>query len=243
MATLYDGYSSVVISRGNRRAGPPVRRNTSDTSALQLAAVRLPGTTASTRRCSGSIATWSQLSPTRSSPASPGPTLSCFFATNDHFSSICTSAVRGGKGEQLVVQRLRLPAGLEGQPADRLAVDPRQPGGLPLAAPLGQVLQHRDRRLRRQPGVEQRRALALAEAGLAGAAVQQAERLALAVGAAHREVPHAPPAVQGAPRILAAETRKVLHRVVHDRPSPWPSPRPPHLTPPAGSFNLRGPPA
>src|SRR5215207_7126603 len=206
MATLYDGYSSAVISRGSRPAGPPVRRNTSPTRLLQLAAVRLPGTTASTRRCSGSMATWSQLSPFSASAGSAAASqFSCFFATNDHFSSICTSTVRGGKGDQLVVQRLGVRARLEGQPPDRLAVHLGQPRRLPLPAPVGQVLQHRHRLPRRQPGVEQRRALALAEAGLARAAVQQPERPGLAVSAAHAEVPRPAAAAEGAVGVVAAE--------------------------------------
>lgn len=102
-------------------------------------------------RCSGSNATWSQQSPCQRSSA---PQLACFFPTKDHFSSICTSRVRGGKSDQFFMQRLGLIAREFRQPAHRTAVDLYQSTGLANPAPLGDVIQNRHRLVPRQAAVE-----------------------------------------------------------------------------------------
>jgi hypothetical protein len=105
-------------------------------------------------------------------------------ATNDHFSSNCTSWVSGGKAHQLVVELLGVAAGLEGEADDGVLADPDQAGGLADADALGEVGQDGEGLVGGQAGVEQGRALALGEAGLAGLAVQQAA-LVLAVAGAN----------------------------------------------------------
>src|SRR5690606_18688599 len=130
---------------------------------------------------------------------------------NDHFSSNWTSAVRGGKLHEFVVG---VPGVLAGDPAvtrDRVGGDPAEPPGLPHAAALGDVLQHRLDLLRSEPGVEQGGALALGEAGLAGAAAEHPPRLPRPVAVGHGQVSGPPLAVVGAPGIQAAEAREVVH--------------------------------
>src|SRR4051794_7424121 len=103
---------------------------------------------------------------------------------------------------------------LAGDPAvacDRVGGDPAEPPGLPHAAPLGDVLQHRLGLLRGEPGVEQRGALALGEAGLAGAAAEHPPRLPRAVAVGYGQVSDPSLAVVGAPGIQAAEAREVVH--------------------------------
>src|ERR687889_244665 len=136
---------------------PPVRRLKSSTTATTLSAVRSPGTTLTTNRLSASIATWSQVSPLRSSAGSSGSLFFSFLATKAHFSSNWTSRVRGGKLDQFVVQVAGVLAGDPAQAADRAAIHLAEPTGLSDAAPLGDVLQDRFDRLRRQSRVEQGR--------------------------------------------------------------------------------------
>src|SRR5262249_13234535 len=93
--------------------------------------------------------------------------------------------------------------------------DGDEAAGLADADPRGDVLQDGHDLVPGQPGVEQRRALALGEARLAGAAVPQAAPLP-AVAHAHRQVAVPAPAVVGARLVRAAEAAQV---VVHDRPS------------------------
>src|SRR3954471_11815700 len=119
---------------------PPVRRLKSSTTATTLSVVRLPGTTLTTSRLSASIATWSQVSPLRSSAGSSGSQFFSFLATKDHFSSNWTSRVRGGKPDQLVVEVAGVPAGELAQAADGAAVHLAESPGLADAAPLGDVL-------------------------------------------------------------------------------------------------------
>src|SRR5512135_3106090 len=135
---------------------PAVRRLTSSITATTFSAVRSPGTTLTTNRLSASIATWSQVSPLRSSAGSAGSQFFVFLATKAHFSSNWTSRVRGGKPDQLVVEVEGLLAGQAAQAADRAAVHLAEPAGLADAAPLGDVLQHRFGLPRWQTGVEQR---------------------------------------------------------------------------------------
>src|SRR3954451_17249695 len=139
---------------------PPVRRLKSSTTATTLSVVRSPGTTLTTNRLSASIATWSQVSPLRRSSGSSGSQFFSFLATKDHFSSNWTSRVRGGKGDQLVVEVAGVLAGDPAVAADGAPIHPAEPAGLADAAPLGDVLQDRFDLLLRQPGVEQGRPLA-----------------------------------------------------------------------------------
>jgi hypothetical protein len=105
------------------------------------------------------------VSPLRSSAGSSRSRLASFLATNAHFSSNWTSRVRGGNGDQLVVEVAGLRAGQAAVAADRAAVHLAEPAGLADAAALGDVLRDRFGLPGRLPGVEQRRAPALGEAG------------------------------------------------------------------------------
>src|SRR3954467_14567969 len=108
---------------------PPVRRYTSSTAFLQFSAVRAPGTTTSSRRCSGSTAVWSQSSPRPSSAGSSGSHDFSFLAIKFHFSSSCTSRVPGGKGDEPVVQVLGLVAGEGDVAGDGVPGDASEAGG------------------------------------------------------------------------------------------------------------------
>src|SRR5579871_1152522 len=87
----------------------------------------------------------------------------------------------------------------------RVAVHADQPGRGPHARAVGEVLDEGRGLLRRQPGAVKRGALALGEAGLAGAAVEQPILPGLAVMAADTQVAVAPLAVVGAIGAQAAE--------------------------------------
>jgi hypothetical protein len=134
-----------------------------------------------------------------------------FLATKDHFSSNWTSRVRGGKGDQLVVQVAGVLAGGSAQAADGAPIHLAEPAGLADTAPLGDVLQDRFDLLRGQPSVEQGRPLPLGEAGLAGPTAEHSPLLARAVSAGHREISGPPLAMFGAVGIQAAEAREVVH--------------------------------
>jgi hypothetical protein len=99
--------------------------------------------------------------------------------------------------------------GEEGKPRDRVLVDPDQPCGLADATALGQVLQDCEDLVVGQFGVEQRRALELGEAGLAGPAVEQPVSC-LAEVVDDQEVVPAPLAVGVAVGVLAAEAAEVV---------------------------------
>src|SRR6266567_8902276 len=109
---------------------PPVRSLKSFTSRWVCSSVRLPATTLTTRRCSGSKATWSQLSPCRASPGLSGSQCFSFLPTKDHFSSNCTSRVFGGKSHDLVVDVLGVLAGDRGEAHRRVLVDADEAAGL-----------------------------------------------------------------------------------------------------------------
>src|SRR5262245_39357232 len=135
-----------------------------------FSAVRLPGTTATTRRWSGPNATWSQQSPLRASAGLERSQFASSLATKAHCSSHWTSRVRGGSGDQLVVQGRGVGPGLAAVASDGLAMHADQPPGLAQADALGEVVHHRDGRLIGQVRAEQRRPLALGGPGLADAA-------------------------------------------------------------------------
>ena len=92
----------------------------------------------------------------------------------------------------------------------RVAVHPDQPGGRPDAAPLGEVLEERDRLVLRQLRAEQGRPFPLGEPSATGAAIKQPMLLLLAVTAADRQVAAPALAVVGAPLVLATEAGKVF---------------------------------
>jgi hypothetical protein len=132
-------------------------------------------------------------------------------ATNDHFSSNWSSVVRGGEGDQLVVGRPCVAAGLAGVAGHRVAVDPHQAFGLADAAPLLEVLEDGGGLFLGQMRTEQRGALAFGEAIAAGSASEEADRGVLAVASGDGEVIAAPEAVLGTLGIQAAESREVVH--------------------------------
>ena len=90
-------------------------------------------------------------------------------------------------------------------------MDADQASGLADAAALVEVLEHGEGLLLGEMAVEQGRALALGEAGLAGVAVEQADVVLLAVAVADREVAGVASAVEGAVGVLAAEASEVVH--------------------------------
>jgi len=134
-----------------------------------------------------------------------------FLATNDHFSSNWSSVVRGGEGDQLVVGRHGVDAGLAGIAGHGVAVDAHEAFGLADAASLGEVLQDGGGLLLGQMRTEQRGALAFGETIAAGAASEEADRVVLAVATGDREVLAAPDAVLGTSGIQAAESSEVVH--------------------------------
>src|SRR5438552_5114725 len=205
----YAGYSSDVIRFMSR---PPVRFLKSSTNSCVCVSVRLPGTTLTTRRCSGSKATWSQWSPSSPAEGSSGRQCFSFLATNDHFSSNCTSRVSGGKSHALVVDVLGLLARDQGQPHHRVFVDSDEAAGLTHAATFLQMLEDRERFLLGEFAVIQGGAFALGEAFLTGAAGEHTAFLVGAITEAHADVIQAAAAVVGALRILAAEDFQVVHR-------------------------------
>jgi hypothetical protein len=102
------------------------------------------------------------------------------------------------------VEPAGVPAGEPGIAGDGVLADAGQPTGLADAAAVGQVGEDGGGRLRRQAGVEQRGALALGEAGLAGAAAEQAAPLG-AVAHGYGEVAVPALAVVGAVGVQAAK--------------------------------------
>src|SRR5262249_46893864 len=94
-----------------------------------------------------------------------------------------------------------------------MTVHPTEASGLADATPLVEVLHDGVDPLGGEPGPEEDRALALGEAGLAGAAAEHAPRLVGAVATGHREVSRPAFAVVGARGIQATEPREVVHDV------------------------------
>jgi hypothetical protein len=142
-------------------------------------------------------------------------------ATNDQASSSWTSRVRGGKSHELVVSVVGVIAGGSGQPDDGIAMGPDEATGLSDAVALGEVLEDGAGLLLGHAAVEQRGALALGEAGLAGLTVEEPDMLALAVAAADGEVAVAASPVEGTFRVLAAEAREVVHTEEASRLAGW----------------------
>jgi hypothetical protein len=164
-----------------------------------------------TNRLSASIATWSQVSPLRSWAGSLGSQFFSFLATNAHFSSNWTSQVFGGKSDEFVVEVAGVIPGDPAQAADRAAIDLAKSSGLADAAPLGDVVEDRLKRLGRKPGVEVRRPLPLGKTDLADAAPEHSPLLLGAVATGHGEISGSPLSMLGAVGIEAAEAREVIH--------------------------------
>jgi len=94
---------------------------------------------------------------------------------------------------------------------DRLTVHPYPAAGLADPTALSNMAQHRYHLGLRQPGLEERRALALGEARVAGSAVQQPQPLVLTVVHADGQVTCPPFAVVGTPGPLTAKSCEVVH--------------------------------
>jgi hypothetical protein len=110
------------------------------------------------------------------------------------------------------VELASVTAGPEAITDHRVLADACQPAGLANATAIGQVSQHGPGLVVGQAAVEQRRAFALGEAGLAALAVQQAALL-LAVVTAHRQVALSALAIVRASGVLAAEAAQIIvHR-------------------------------
>jgi hypothetical protein len=141
-------------------------------------------------------------------------------ATKDHFSSNWTSRVFGGKSHALVVDVPGVAAGLQGQADHRVFVDAAKAAGLADADALLEVGQDGDGLVFGEAAVEQGRALALAEAVLAGPAGQIAPLFTRAVAEGDAEVAQAAPAVVGALGALAAEGLEVFHGASYRKQEP-----------------------
>jgi hypothetical protein len=130
-------------------------------------------------------------------------------ATKDHFSSNCTSRVRGGKSHEFVVELLGVVAGHQGVAADGVLADADQPTGLADADAFGEVSEEGGGLVGAEPGVKQGSALALGEAGFTAAAVKEAA-LVWAVAGADGKVAAVALAVGGAVGVEAAEAAEVV---------------------------------
>ncbi len=144
-------------------------------------AVRSPGTTLTISRLSASIATWSQVSPLRSSAGLVSWQFFSFLATKDHLSSNWTSRVWRGKLDQFVVEVSGVFPSNSAQAANRVAVHLAEPSRLADTAPFSDMFQDRFDLLRRQSGVEQGCPFSLRESGLTSAASEHASGVGRAV--------------------------------------------------------------
>jgi hypothetical protein len=133
-----------------------------------------------------------------------------FLPTYDHCSSNATARVAGGKAQQLVVQLPGVVAGPQGVADHGVFIDADQAAGLSDAAALLEVGEDVEDLSVGEAGVEERGALALGEAVLAGAAGEQAALLVRAVAEGDAEVVAAAAAVVGALGVLAAEAAQVV---------------------------------
>jgi hypothetical protein len=118
--------------------------------------------------------------------------------------------VLGGKSHEFLVELSRVLAGHLGQSDDRVFANADQSCGLTDATTVGEVPQDVEQLVVGQATVEQRRAFAFGETGLAATAVQQT-LLLFAVVAADGQICLAPLAVQRARGVLAAETAELVH--------------------------------
>ena len=130
--------------------------------------------------------------------------------TKDHFSSNWTSWVAGGKGHELVVALLGVPASLHGVADDGVFIDADQACRLADAAILLKVMEDGEGLGVRQAGAEQGSAFAFGEALLAGSADEHAAAVR-AVVEADAEVVPAAQAVVRAVGVLTAEAAEGVH--------------------------------
>src|SRR3989304_6056970 len=190
---------------------PSVRFLKSWTNASTFSTVRLPGTTLTTRRCSGSRATWSQLSPCFASSGSAGSQCFSFFPTKDHFSSNCTSRVSGGNGHEFIVDLAGVVACQPAVTHHCVPMYAHQAAGLADAAAFSDVLQNRADLLLRQGRAEQWRPLALGKPRLAGSAAEHPPLLVRPIATAYRQILTPTFTIVGALRILTTKPRQVVH--------------------------------
>src|SRR5271166_1598640 len=128
-------------------------------------------------RLSASIATWSQVSPLRSSAGSLGLQFFSFLATKAHFSSNWASRVFGGKSHELVVNVAGVETGHSAQTADCAPIHFAKSTGLTNATPLSDVIEHRFQLVRWKSGVKVGRPLPLGKANTANAAPEHSPLL------------------------------------------------------------------
>jgi hypothetical protein len=119
--------------------------------------------------------------------------------------------VLGGKGHEFVVELAGVLPGEFGQADDGVLADAREACGLSNAAVILKMLEHSQDLVPWQSAVEERGVFAFGEAVLAAAAVEESVLLLGPVMSTDGQVALAPLAVQGAIRIQAAETAKVVH--------------------------------
>jgi|tagenome__1003787_1003787.scaffolds.fasta_scaffold19251337_2 hypothetical protein len=112
-------------------------------------------------------------------------------------------------------------SGDAGQSDDRIAMDPDEPTRLSDAVALAQVVEHGMSLVHGEPAVEQGRALAFGEAGLARVAVEQADVALLTVALADGEISRVTSPVVGAGGILATEAGEVVHGKESSRQRGW----------------------
>src|SRR5262245_1811107 len=181
-------------------------------SRTAFSVMRRPTSTPSTRRLSGSKATWSHWSPQHCSAwFRAGSQCFSFLPTKDHFSSTWSLVVEGGKARQFVVELAGVVAGAAGQAGDRVLADAGEACGLADAAAIGEVGQDSQGRVVGQLAAEQRRALTLGEAGLTGLAVQQSG-LVWAVAHADGEVAVVAATMVGAVGMEATKAAEIVRQ-------------------------------
>jgi hypothetical protein len=112
-------------------------------------------------------------------------------------------------------------AGGASQPDDGVAMGADEATGLADAVALGEVVEDGRGLLLGHAAVEQRSALALGAAGLAGLAIPQSDVVILAVAVTDGEVAGVAPPVQGASGILAAEAGEVVQGDGASRRTGW----------------------
>jgi hypothetical protein len=113
--------------------------------------------------------------------------------------------------DQLVVRSAGMFTGLAAVAADGVGMDLDQARRLEDATALGDMVEDRGDLVLRQVGAVQRGALAFGEPGAAGAAIEQAILSGFAESAGDSEVCGVAAAEVGASRILATESREVVH--------------------------------
>ncbi len=90
-------------------------------------------------------------------------------------------------------------------------MDTDEPIGLSDTVAVVQVGEHGAGFVVGEPAIEQERALAFGEAGLANVAIEQADVILLAVAVTDREVASTAPPIQRAVGVMTAEDSEVVH--------------------------------